>query len=227
MANKQRVISVSDAAERLGLTHRRVLMLIADGRLGAQRIGNSWVVDVASLEDRARSRVKSGRHFSPTRAWGLLFLADGLGAPWLDSVSVSKLRSHLKRRSITELSSRLDTRGQPHRYRAHPSDIARLAREPDLMLSGGSAAAQLSMGLTDPDRLDAYASAERIRDLVGKYALEPSREGNAVLRQLPDLGHQWKARPIAPRSAVALDLASDRDPRARSVGEAVLSEYEH
>ena len=148
------------------------------------------------------------------------------GAPWLDSVSVSKLRSHLKRRLLNELSPRLDARGQSHHYRAHPSDIARLAREPDLMLSGGSAAAQLSMGLTDPDRLDAYASAERIRSLVGKYALEPSREGNVVLRELTDQGRQWKAQPIAPRSAVALDLASDRDPRARTVGEAVLSEYE-
>ena len=226
MADKQEV-SVSDAAERLGLTRRRVLMLIADGKLDAQRIGNSWVVDVASLGDRARRRVGSGRHLSPARAWGLLFLADGFDAPWLDNVSVSKLRSHLKRRSINELSPRLDARGQSLYYRAHPSDIAQLAREPDLMLSGGSGAEQWSMGLTNPEQLDAYASSERIRSLVGKYALEPSREGNVVLRQLPDLGRQWTVLPVAPRSAVALDLANDRDPRARMVGDAVLSEYEH
>ncbi len=44
------LISSKEAAERLGLSLRRVQALITDGRLPAQKIGNSYVVNEKDLE---------------------------------------------------------------------------------------------------------------------------------------------------------------------------------
>jgi excisionase family DNA binding protein len=45
------LISVSDAAKRLGMTPQRVRMLIAEGELKATRVGRlSYVIDKHSLQ---------------------------------------------------------------------------------------------------------------------------------------------------------------------------------
>lgn len=44
------LISSKDAAEKLGISLRRVQALITDGRLPAQKIGNSYVVNEKDLE---------------------------------------------------------------------------------------------------------------------------------------------------------------------------------
>ncbi len=44
------LISSKEAAEKLGLSLRRVQALITDGRLPAQKIGNSYVVNEKDLE---------------------------------------------------------------------------------------------------------------------------------------------------------------------------------
>lgn len=44
------LISSKEAAEKLGISLRRVQALITSGRLPAQKIGNSYVVDEKNLE---------------------------------------------------------------------------------------------------------------------------------------------------------------------------------
>ena len=44
------LISTKEAAEKLGLSIRRVQALITDGRLPAQKIGNSFVIQEKDLE---------------------------------------------------------------------------------------------------------------------------------------------------------------------------------
>ena len=44
------LISSKEAAEKLGVSIRRVQALIKDGRLPAQKIGNSYVVNEKDLE---------------------------------------------------------------------------------------------------------------------------------------------------------------------------------
>jgi len=53
------LISSKEAAEKLGVSLRRVQALITEGRLPAQKIGNSYVVNEKDLE-LVRER-KSGR----------------------------------------------------------------------------------------------------------------------------------------------------------------------
>lgn len=44
------MITVAEAASRLGVNRQRVYALIADGRLPARRFGRVWVIDPADLE---------------------------------------------------------------------------------------------------------------------------------------------------------------------------------
>jgi excisionase family DNA binding protein len=50
IAVMKKLISSKEAAEKLGLSLRRVQALITSGRLPAQKIGNSYVVNEKDLE---------------------------------------------------------------------------------------------------------------------------------------------------------------------------------
>lgn len=56
------LISSKDAAEKLGLSLRRVQALITSGRLPAQKIGNSYIVrekDLELVKDRTPGRPRA------------------------------------------------------------------------------------------------------------------------------------------------------------------------
>lgn len=56
------LISSKEAAEKLGLSIRRVQALITEGRLPAQKIGNSYIVrekDLELVRERTPGRPKS------------------------------------------------------------------------------------------------------------------------------------------------------------------------
>jgi excisionase family DNA binding protein len=56
------LISTTDAAEKLGVTRRRVIALIADGRLPAQKVGRDYIIDERDLKmvtDRKPGRPKA------------------------------------------------------------------------------------------------------------------------------------------------------------------------
>lgn len=46
------LIGVSEAAERLGVSRQRVLQMIADGRMPAQRVGRSWSINEVDVSRR-------------------------------------------------------------------------------------------------------------------------------------------------------------------------------
>ena len=53
------MISTNEAAERLGISRRRIVALILDGRLTAQKVGRDYVIDEKDLklvEDRKPGR---------------------------------------------------------------------------------------------------------------------------------------------------------------------------
>jgi excisionase family DNA binding protein len=54
-----KIITVQDAANRLGVTRERVYKLIADERLPATRFGRDWIIkekDLALVADRKPGR---------------------------------------------------------------------------------------------------------------------------------------------------------------------------
>jgi excisionase family DNA binding protein len=56
------MLTTKTAAERLGVTTRRVQALIASGRLPAERIGRDWLID-----ERALSRVANRKPGRPPK----------------------------------------------------------------------------------------------------------------------------------------------------------------
>jgi excisionase family DNA binding protein len=220
------LVSPPDAAAELGVSVRRVYDLISSGRLPAQRFGHRLLVERGGIEAWAKARSSGGQPFSPARAWGLLLLADGKPAPWLDPVSRSKLRAILRQRSLRELRPRLERRGERNALRAHPSDLQRLASEPGIMRSGASAAHEVGIDLIASDYLEAYVPASRFDRLVKRYRLRASREPNVILRRLPDVAFAWGAREVAPAAAVAVDLAEDPDPRSQDAADRALRRYD-
>ena len=220
------LVPAPDAAAQLGVSVRRVYDLVASGRLPAQRFGHRLLIERADIDSWANSRSSGGQPFSPARAWGLLLLADGEPAPWLDPVSRSKVRAILRERSLRELRLRLERRGDRHAFRAHPSDLGGLASEPGVMRSGVSAASDVGIDLDASDHLDAYAPTAQFDRLVQGYRLRASREPNVILRRLPDVAFGWERRVVAPLAAVAVDLAQDPDPRSQEAAERALSRYD-
>jgi excisionase family DNA binding protein len=58
------LIGTADAAARLGISKARVLRLILDGRLPANKVGNSYVInskDLAKVQDRKPGRPAKGK----------------------------------------------------------------------------------------------------------------------------------------------------------------------
>lgn len=220
------LLAPADAAIQLGVSVRRVYHLIASGRLPAERIGRRLLIERAAVDAWDNVRSPGGQPFSPQRAWGLLLLAVGEPAPWLDPVSRSKLRAVLRDRSLRELRSRLGRRAERHALRAHPSDLRRLADEPGVMRSGVSAAREIGLELIASEVLDAYVSELGFDRLVRRYRLRPSRDPNVILRRLPDLDFGWASRPVAPAAAVAIDLAEDPDPRSQEAADRALRRYD-
>lgn len=208
----------------LGVSQRDVTRLIEEGRLPGSRVGRAWWIPRVAVEARLALAPSAGRRLSPANAWGVLFLASGEPAQWLSPQARWLARSRLAEKSLWDLRSRLSARAEAHAWRVHSSLLDAVRSDPDLMLTGLSAAGPLRLGLVSPDdRVDAYIDAGRVEAFVARHHLRPSREPNVNLRVVPADAWAWPPRAVAPVSAVGLDLALDAEPRARETGERLLA----
>lgn len=217
-------MSVSDAAAALGLTRQRVGKLVKDGALRSRRLGYQTLVRRDDVDARAELRPGDGRRYSPRRAWALILLADGVVPPGLDAPTISRLRSVARSQGLWGIRARLASRAERRDHRAHSSDLARLAAEDGIVRTGPRSAADVGIGLVAPEApIELYVDAATARRLEHRYSLRPSDDPNVVLRVVPDEVRAWLTEPVAPRSAVALDLADDRDPRSQQAAREALS----
>ena len=219
-------LTVAAAAARLGITEGRVKQLIWSGVLAASRPAGRriWLIPVDAVEARAELAAGPGRVLTPANAWGVLCLADGRPVPWLDARTRRRLLGLLGRRGLEALRPRLTGRGQRRTFRTHPSSLARLRADGQLMLTGATAAAELRFGLIGGDAVEAYVARPGLEHVVKEHRLRVAWEPNVVLRVVPDFGADWPLAAVAPRPAVGLDLLEDPEPRARQVGRDLLAQ---
>lgn len=217
-------ISTAEAADRLGLTSGRVRELIASGALSARRVGNRFLVRRDDADARASDGAAVGRPFSPRRAWALILLASGIVPPGLDPVTLSKLRRVLREKDLWSIRSRLASRAKRRELRAHTSDLTRLEAESGVVRTGARHAATAGFSLVASDApVELYLDAPTAERLVALYRLRPSDRPNVVFHVVPGEVRSWIRGPVAPKPAVALDLADDRDPRSQQVARAYLA----
>jgi len=216
-------MSTTQAADALGLTADRVRQLVASGALGSRRLGGRYLVRRDDVEARSDAGASSGRPFSPRRAWALVLMADGVAPAGMDPITLSKLRAVLRDRSLWAIRSRLGSRAERRDLRAHSSDLDRLELEAGVILTGGRHAREAGLGLVAPDAVvELYVDRPTADRLAARYALRPSERPNVRLRVLPPGIAGWLDVRVAPRLAVALDLAEDRDPRAQAAAREAL-----
>lgn len=198
--------------------------MIDSGRLPAVRVGGRLLIARRDVESREQDGAcLEGRPYSIRRAWALIMLADGRALRDLDPSTRSRLRRLLRERSLWSIRARLIGRAERLDLRAHPSDLDRIDAEPGLVRSGPRSAADAGLGLIAPDAVrEVYVSATVAEHLRSRYQLVPSDRPNVILRVVPDDLNPALDGPYAPRSAIALDLAEDPDPRSQSVAREVL-----
>jgi excisionase family DNA binding protein len=217
-------LTALQAARDLSVSVDAIYEYIARNELPAARVGNTWLIPREAVELRLARGSGGGRRFTPAHAWGLLYLSAEMEPSWLDRHARWRLRRYLQTHSLHDLRAKLVNRGRPRAYRVHPGMLARLHDDPSLMLTGTSGASELRLGLIGGgDRVDAYVDADLLEAVVRRHHLRPSREANVTLRVVASFGWAWPPARVAPIPAIALDLLDDPEPRAKQVGDKLLS----
>jgi excisionase family DNA binding protein len=171
-SGRARELGVNEAARMLGLRPRTVLRLIHDGGLPARKDLGRWRILRADVELRGEMGSRGGRPYAPPGAWGLIVIASGGEAPWLDRVTRGRIARRIAATPLWELRRSLVERGRQHRFDAHPDSIARLRDEPVLMRSGLDGATASGVGvITAGEHLEAYIPEHRLADLTRRCHL--------------------------------------------------------
>jgi excisionase family DNA binding protein len=229
------VLSVSEAAERLGVSSQRVRQLIKDGRLSARRSSAGWFVSGQAVADRAES-APHGRPARPRTAWAVLDLlaaAVALSPGEVAGVSEASrvIADRRLRHYVLHLLSAipdpfedvgrwrllLASRGPVQRMWAHPGILARLKDDPRISVGGAEAAMQAGDGLSATSRVDLYVGEADLEHVIAEYRLRPDADGEVTIHVVPasvppDLVPR-RGVPV-PVAAAAADLLEEDDARA-------------
>jgi excisionase family DNA binding protein len=225
-------MSVDEAARRLDVVPQRVRVLIAEGRLPAQRVGRRYVLDRADVDRFARAPRIRGRPLNAANAWALLallaLLPDEQSLAERPARSVGRIQSLVGQghKPVLAALRSSEPRAALHMWRVLPGDVDALLEDPGLVKSGLSANARAINVRYEParDGVDAYVSGSHLRALERKlHPIVGSNEANVLLR-VPQ-GAGWILdEPVAPLSVVGADLLDHEDARvARAGRDAVVS----
>lgn len=186
-------MSVSEAAEVLGLSRQRVVQLIGSGRLSATRLGRSWAIPQAELDAYQAARRPRIRPMAARVARGMVDLigqgfGEQVGPSWLELPDREQSRLRRKYEQLQAsgdpapllrawlpqrcLAGRFSFQGDPRELfadsRLRPGGVA----HPGLGLSGG---ALMEPHVSDADR----------DDVIWDLLLVPADDGNVLLRSEP------------------------------------------
>ena len=219
------VLTVGEAAERLGVSGHEVRRLIRTGALPASRVGRTLVVDDEAVAARARLPIGAGRAFAPRTAWAALWELSGLRADWLDAPGRSRLRTRLSGLDPEQLVAATRGRAERHALRVLPAYRERVLQAEGVVPSGMTAAGVVGADVVATEAADeVYCRADRLQALRREFGLADRGEPNLVVRvptfaQLP-----VELREQMPVAVVAVDLAESADVRTRRAGLTLLSD---
>jgi excisionase family DNA binding protein len=210
-------LGVADAAEELEVSPRRVRQLLAEGQLPGQRVGRSWAIDRADVEQLRRGGV--GRPWNAASAWAVLELAVGRN-PELSPVDRSRARKRLADNGLAGLIGQVRSRSVRREMYAHPSALNRIRDEVEVVRGGVSALDEHNVDLIVRDEAEIYIKASQVAGLVDRYSLEPDADRpNLIVRVVGD--EVWpfdEGERVAPWPVVAVDLLDAADERSRRAG---------
>lgn len=219
--NIQGFLSTKQAAQASGLTAHRIGCLARAGEIRASRIGNTLLVEAASLQSYVQNAQGRGRPFSTQMAFAVLWALSGLEPNWLTYSQASRMRTQLAETTADALIWQCRKRAQTRLYRVSDSFGSQLASS--LILSGGSSSEVPSFGLTPQSgTIEGYCKGTELGRIVQACRLAESAEGNAIIHVaswLPD----WATNEM-PVAVVAADLAHSINTREHTAGLRKLEE---
>lgn len=215
-------VGVSEAAQQLGVSRQRVLQLIADRRLPADRVGRVWSINESDL---ARHRPPAGRPLSVSMTRGLLELAAGV-RPDLSPNDLSRLRSHLIRLArevdsgdpVVLLRSWLPRRAERLEMSVADADLAEVLADKRLLPSGVSDVRAAMSSARMGEGYVAQGAASQF--FVDHFAVESDNRVRANL-----IVHVAGFVPPLSALLVAADLAEYRAEREDRQSAAVLRDW--
>lgn len=210
MASEPGVMTVSAAAERLGLSQQRVRALAQRGELEGIRTSGGWLIDVDAVSRRLLLvqlglADLSARPWSEGNAWAVMRALDGDESllPVLSTWDRSRVRQRLIEPDPAGLLAAVRNRARTLRVSVHPTRVGRLR---ELVVPSGIAAAGThGFGLTGDSDIDGYLSADALADARRTARVRDSATGAHLLRVVED-GRLIHGLSVAPRLAVAADL---------------------
>jgi excisionase family DNA binding protein len=206
-----RYLTVDRAAERLGVTPRRVRALIEAGELPAMSGAREWLLDPAAVERRARTARRAGRPLSPTTAWEQIRRLEDRGLP----------RSPGERDRIRR---QLSTRARYLASGTHPQTLRDLIETTvagecplDTSVGGRHAAWFHRLGVDrHPDISDVYVSATSFARLVEHGLVIEAENPNLGVYIVGDEAWPLVTRPYVQGVVAWCDLADAGD-RSESI----------
>lgn len=214
------IVSVAQAADRLGVSVPRIHQRIADGSLVAERVGSQWVVDEGSLL-RVEERNKAGRPYSARSAWAIIAASEAdreqVGASSVPARVRMQLRRLLEpavvpavgeeamRERAASLRSVFRNRAERRLLRAAPADLPDLRVDVrwEMVVDLGAS------GIASAD-VEGYLAASQVEGVVRDHLLvDADGDANVVLHVIPDGQHPHPDSLLR----LAADLAEHRLPR--------------
>lgn len=219
-------LTVSEAAERLGLHESRVRALIQAGELPAERAGRTLLLrrsDVSAFQARRRPR---GRPLPAENAWAVLAELAGDTPEWVPRSSLYRLRSRMGDPEwLVGSLEEGEARAEIHEWHLLPIDVRRLLDERPGVLTGTVVAPRFSrLSPAQRDEYDAYVEPSVLKRLEQRFRPvmgAPRTKRNVTLR-VPFVDWVLRHEPEAPLPVVAADLLTNPSERVRRTGRELL-----
>lgn len=209
------LLSLADASELLNVSAERVRQLVASGQLPGVRFGNAWAVPRDAIVARRHQANRRGRPLGPKRAWEEILA---------ENVDLGAI-------------GRYGERGEVRRYQIGRGDLAHLAEQEAVLVSGvAGAVGHGELLSSDGSESVFYLADSMVGRLLSMVAAVPAALGPVIVRVVPDdawallidtrLASPDVGSRLAPRAAVALDLMESGDPRQWEAAGHLIGEHD-
>jgi excisionase family DNA binding protein len=205
-------LTLTEAADRLGVSRRGVQKLIDREVLPAERAGNRWLVSVEDISWYERVRLGRGRPMTVATAWEVLFDA-GFARNLTEPRHADLVRRKLRARA-------------DHRHAfIHPRLAGRVLERSDVAVGGRHAADAVGIPAGAGEHWDLYLSPTSLSDLERQRLIvcQPSAvDANTVVHVVdPTLGVLNGVETV-PASVAWCDLGDAGDRAADLVADRLL-----
>jgi len=160
------VISVPEAAARVGCSPARIRSLVRSGELPASRVGGQWFIDEHSLDYFCDRIAYAGRVLSQRLAWSLLATLQGRSLPVpLHREERARLARYLSQ-PLEQLCHRLRGRAVVASLSATSAALTRMRADSRWVIGGAEAAARYVEFENPPERVSFYVRKSLEEDFL-------------------------------------------------------------